>query len=67
VAERPVATTSSHVLSLLVFDARFGLRGVTPVNQIGFLEVHKGGPCAPFKVTNFRPKYHESRMTLSPA
>jgi hypothetical protein len=60
-AERPVATTSSHLLALLVFDARFGLRGVTPVNQIGFLDVHKGSPFAPFKMTTFRPKYHKSR------
>jgi len=46
---RLFATTSSHVLALLVFDARLGLRGVTPVNQIGFLDVHKGSPFAPFK------------------
>jgi hypothetical protein len=44
-AGRPVATTSSHLLALLVFDARFGLRGVTPVNQIGFLDVHKKSFC----------------------
>ncbi len=60
-AERPVATTSSHVLALLVFDARFGLRGVTPVNQIGSPDVRKGRPYAPFKMTTFRPKCHQSR------
>jgi len=46
---RLFATMSGHVLALLVFDARLGLRGDTPVNQIGFLDVHKESPFAPFK------------------
>ena len=61
VAERPVATTSSQALALLVFDARFGSHGVTPVNQVELLDVHKASPCALVKMRNFRPKYYEPR------